>query len=368
MPVSWLNLSFLLIVHVGGLAAIAVYAAVHGVTPSAVIIGAILTTVTIWSISVGYHRLFAHRAFEAHPALRLFLLAFGAASFQTSAREWASKHRRHHSRVDSDLDPYDARRGFWYSHVGWVLRKDNPAIPMTPVRDLDADPLVRWQERYSFLIGGLVGFALPLLLGFACGDPWGGLIFGGFGRLIVVYQATFSINSLAHMLGSQPYSDRDSSRDSFVTALVSMGEGYHNFHHTFPRDYRNGVLPHQFDPSKWSVRVMAALGITRNLKRTPAPVILRARLHMEARRIERRRLHPVAYQRLEDARAAFDAALSRWSELLHRYETASTAVGIRWAGNARTLRDDLRGVKREVRTAMSEWRRLLRSPEFAFAT
>jgi stearoyl-CoA desaturase (delta-9 desaturase) len=197
---------------------------------------------------------------------------------------WAADHRRHHGRTDSDLDPYNAGRGFWYSHIGWVLRKPDPSIEPLSVRDLARDPLVIWQHRYYPFIGIAVGIVLPVLLGWAFGDPWGGFVVGAALRLLIVYHSTFAINSFAHRFGAQPYSDRNSSRDSLLIALVSMGEGYHNFHHAFPSDYRNGPLAHQFDPTKWVLRLLAVVGLARNLRRTPRSVILETRLRMDERR------------------------------------------------------------------------------------
>jgi stearoyl-CoA desaturase (delta-9 desaturase) len=281
LPVDWRNLSLLLLVHTAAIGGLAIYLPLHGLSLSALLIGLILTVVTIFAVSAGYHRLFSHRAYEAHPVLRFLLLGFGAGAFQNSALAWAADHRRHHGSTDSDLDPYDARRGFWYSHVGWVLRKTDPNIVPAPVRDLERDRLVVWQDRHYAYVGIGFGLVLPILLGLICGDVWGGFVMGAAVRLLIVYHATFAINSFAHLFGSQPYSSKNSARDSLLTALVSMGEGYHNFHHTFPADYRNGVRAHQFDPTKWILCTLSAFGVVRDLRRTPPPAILRARLRMK---------------------------------------------------------------------------------------
>jgi stearoyl-CoA desaturase (delta-9 desaturase) len=273
------------LVHVAALGGLALYLPLHGLSWAAVAIGAALTGITIFSISAGYHRLFSHRSYEAHPVLRLFLLFFGAGAFQNSVLVWAADHRRHHHRTDGDQDPYNARRGFWYSHLGWVVHKPEPGIVAAPVADLENDPLVSWQHRHYGWIGVAAGLVLPTLLGLAFGDPIGGFIVGAAVRLLLCYHATFAINSLAHMFGRQPYSDRNSARDSLMVALISMGEGYHNFHHAFPADYRNGVKGHHFDPTKWILRGLELLGIARNLRRTPPAAIARARSRMDERRL-----------------------------------------------------------------------------------
>jgi stearoyl-CoA desaturase (delta-9 desaturase) len=358
LPIEWPNVVFLAVVHLVGVLGAATYVAMAGVTWPVVALAAAWTVLTIFGISAGYHRLFSHRTYEAHPLFRLFLLAFGAAAFQNSVLAWAADHRRHHARTDSDLDPYDSRRGFWHAHVGWVLRKPDPTIPTANVSDLEADRWIRWQHRHHQLLGAVVGFLLPALLGLLVGDLWGGLLLGGFARLVFVYQVTFAVNSLAHKFGSQPYSDRDSARDSFLAALVTMGEGYHNFHHTFPGDYRNGVRRYQFDPTKWILSALSTVGVTRNLRRTPAPAVIRARVRMEERRLERAGVLPGrASEALQSARAAVDEALGRWNALLKRYEAARREAEARCSGALGRLRDDCVAARADVREALARWRR-----------
>lgn len=366
LPIDWRNVGLLTLVHLVAVGGLAIYVPAHGLSLAAVLIGAAFTVLTIFCISAGYHRLFAHRAYEAHPALRFLLLTFGAGAFQNTALAWVADHRRHHGRTDTDLDPYNARRGFWYAHIGWVLRKPDPAIEPAPVRDLERDPLVVWQDRYYPFIGVSSGVVLPTLLGLAFGDPWGGFIVGAAVRLMLVYHATFSINSFAHLIGKQPYSDKNSSRDSLVTALVSMGEGYHNFHHTFPADYRNGALAHQFDPTKWILRALAVVRLARNLRRTPRPAIVRARLRMDQRRLEQH-VSPAARERLERLHAAVDQAVSRWHDLVAQYETRKREASGQARAALANLRGEIRAAARELRECHAYWRRVVRSPAAAAA-
>jgi stearoyl-CoA desaturase (delta-9 desaturase) len=362
LPLDWRNIGLLTLVHVAAIGGLALYLSFHGLTAAAAVIGFVLTALTIFSISAGYHRLFSHRAYEAHPALRIFLLFFGAGAFQNSALAWAADHRRHHGRTDTDLDPYNARRGFWYSHIGWVLRKADPEIVPASVRDLERDPFVRFQSRHYAWVGVAAGLVLPTLLGLAFGDPLGGFVIGAAVRLLVTFHTTFAINSFAHYFGRQPYSDRTSARDSFVVALVSMGEGYHNFHHTFPADYRNGVRAHQFDPTKWVLRVLALLGVARNLRRTPVTAILKATLRMDEDRLAQIKVSSTARERIENLREAIHALAERFAISLSACEQARIDAG-RQA--LRTLRAELRAVQAELREAQAAWRRLLRSPELA---
>jgi stearoyl-CoA desaturase (delta-9 desaturase) len=357
LPLDWRNILLLGLVHTASVGGMALYLPLHGLSLSAVVLGAVLTALTIFSISAGYHRLFSHRAYQAHPVLRFVLVCLGAGAFQNSVLAWAADHRRHHGRTDSDLDPYDARRGFWYAHIGWVLRKPDPSIPPVPVRDLERDPLVRWQHRRYAYIGITVGIVLPVLLGWAFGDPWGGFVVGAAVRLLIVYHVTFAINSFAHHIGDQPYSDRNSSRDSLLTALVSMGEGYHNFHHTFPSDYRNGALPHQFDPTKWALRALATVGLASNLRRTPGPAIVRARLKMDEKRMAATVVAPAVHQALQSLRASVEHAVNRWHDLVAEYEAMrKSAQGREFL---RHLRAQIRDAANELRAAYARWKRAL---------
>jgi stearoyl-CoA desaturase (delta-9 desaturase) len=367
LPLDWINIVFLSGVHFLALAGLAVYLPVHGMTWSAAIIGIVTTTLTIFSISAGYHRLFSHRTYTAHPALSMTLLCIGAGAFQNTVLAWAADHRRHHARTDTDLDPYSAARGFWHSHIGWVLRKADPTVKPAPIKDLERDALCTFQHRHYPLLATTFGIVLPVLLGLLCGDVWGGFIMGVAVRLMVSYHATFSINSVAHWIGSQPYSDDSSARDSFVTALISMGEGYHNFHHTFPSDYRNGVRPHQWDPTKWMLNLFAALGLARKLRRTSHASILRARLRMDERRVAIERLSPDTREKLAQIRAAVDHALVRWNAAVARYEELKEQAGRQAREMMRLLRAELRAIGRELSEAYAAWQELLRSPELAQA-
>jgi stearoyl-CoA desaturase (delta-9 desaturase) len=234
------------------------------------------------AITGGYHRLFAHPTYKTVWPVRLFYLLFGAASVQNSALKWSADHREHHAETDEDHDPYNAQKGFWWSHIGWVLFLRERAISYRRVRDLVRDPLVRFQHRHYTAIALLFGAGLPFTAGMLWGDPFGALLCAGFLRLVVQWHATFAINSLAHQIGSQPYSTATSARDSWITALITFGEGYHNYHHRFQADYRNGVRWFHFDPTKWWVWTLSKFGLAWDLRRMPRDAIRRARKAADA--------------------------------------------------------------------------------------
>ena len=244
------------------------------------------------SITLGYHRLFSHLSFKAKWPVRLFTLIFGATAMENSALEWCSDHRRHHKHTDDDDDPYNIQLGFLHAHIGWVVfRPIGGDVPLTNVNDLKADPLVRWQHKWWGVIGIVVGFGLPALIGYLAEGGIGaaaGLLIGGVARLVMVHHMTFFINSLCHTLGGQPYSNRCSAKDSWFMSLFTFGEGYHNFHHEFQHDYRNGVKPWQFDPTKWSIRVLEKLGLASNLRRVPNETIAVAEILETQRQLDER--------------------------------------------------------------------------------
>jgi len=224
------------------------------------------------SITAGYHRLFSHRTHKAAWPMRLFYALFGAAAFQNSAIKWCSDHRRHHLKTDEEEDPYSVKKGFMWAHMGWVMVDQGEEI-VEHIEDLQDDKILAWQDRHIFLIGFLVGIVLPGVVGFlAIGGMHGflgGMIYGGFLRVVVVHHATFLINSAAHTWGTQPYSTANTSRDSPILSFFTFGEGYHNFHHTFQADYRNGHKWYHWDPSKWWIKVASWIGMTKDLHRIP---------------------------------------------------------------------------------------------------
>ena len=225
------------------------------------------------SITAGYHRLFSHRTHKAKWPLRLFYALFGAGAFQNSAIKWCSDHRRHHLVTDTDDDPYSVLKGFFWAHIGWVMVAGEEEARVEKVDDLENDPILAFQDRYVFVLGFLVGMVFPGLLGYAflggLAGFLGGFIWGGLFRVVIVHHATFLINSAAHTWGTQPYSTANTSRDSPFLSLLTYGEGYHNFHHTFQADYRNGHRWYHFDPSKWWINFFAFLRLNHGLKSTP---------------------------------------------------------------------------------------------------
>lgn len=232
------------------------------------------------SITGGYHRLWAHRAYEAHPALKWFFAFWGAGALQNSILIWAADHRRHHRHVDdNEKDPYSAGRGLWFSHIGWMLREYNTNEPdFSNAKDLQRDPIVMWQHNHYVALTLFMNLGLPLLLGIWHGDIIGTVLLVGLLRLVVNHHVTFFINSLAHYWGTRPYTESNSARDNGFLAFLTYGEGYHNYHHIFQADYRNGIRWWQWDPTKWMIALCEKVGLASKLNRVSDFKIQRAML------------------------------------------------------------------------------------------
>ncbi len=287
-PIMWLPATVLIGTFIVAITAVPWYGFTHGYSWGNWLAFAVILWFNGLSITAGYHRLFAHNTYKAHPLLKWFFALFGASATQNSILIWTSGHRRHHRHVDdNDHDPYSANRGFWFSHIGWMLR-DYPTgrIDFSNVPDLQRDPIVTFQHRHYAALAVGMNLAPALLLGFITGDIWGYLLLAGFLRLVVNHHVTFFINSLAHYWGKQPYTDENTARDNFWLALVTYGEGYHNFHHLFQTDYRNGVRWWQFDPTKWLINIARWLGLAQELNRVPDFKIQKALLDMQFKRAQ----------------------------------------------------------------------------------
>ncbi len=322
------------------LAAVPWYGIAHGYSTAAWVAFTLFLGANGMAITCGYHRLFAHCTYEAHPILKVAYLLFGAMALQNSALNWAANHRVHHRFIDDpERDPYCARRGFWFSHIGWMLRSYPSGEPdHSVVRDLQRDPLVMWQHRHYLLLALTTNFVPPLLVGYLTGDVWGVFLLAGVLRLVASHHFTFFINSLAHMWGSQPYTDENTARDNPVVALLTYGEGYHNFHHMFAHDYRNGLRWWQWDPSKWFISSMSVVGLTRNLKRVPWFRIQRALLDNQFQRAQRRLASLPGRAHIEQLRAriaeeyeTFSKTVAEWANLRDQWlEDTKRAMVERW--------------------------------------
>ncbi|MDC0545489.1 fatty acid desaturase [Gammaproteobacteria bacterium] len=327
-PINWTNMLIFSLTPLLALTLVPVYGYLYGYDSFEWIIFTLLFVYSGISITAGYHRLWSHKTYKAHPILRVFLAFGGALALQNDILNWASDHRRHHRHVDDNKkDPYSAGRGFWFSHIGWILRNyESASDDFSNVQDLKRDPIVMWQHRNYLSLVLLANIALPAFLGFINGDIIAGLLLGGLLRLVINHHTTYLINSLAHMWGKQTYSNQVSARDNPFLALITFGEGYHNYHHTFQWDYRNGVKWWHFDPTKWIINLLSRVGLTYGLKRCSLEQIEKTKLdfqyHLAIQKCEQLNISNNWKEKLEVEYEQFLKTLQAWTD--HRqawYET-----------------------------------------------
>jgi stearoyl-CoA desaturase (delta-9 desaturase) len=361
--VNWINTIFLLGTFLVALVGTPWYIVTHGLGwPET------LTFFFIWlavglSITAGYHRLFSHKTYQAAWPVRLALLIFGAGALENSVANWAADHRIHHTHVDHDRDPYNIQKGFWWAHIGWIFFQAEE-IPRSVVADLMEDPLVRWQDRWYRWIGIGVAFGIPLVVGLLTGNVLGCLLIGGVLRVVVSHHGTFFINSLCHYIGRQPYSREHSARDSAVMAVLAFGEGYHNYHHSFPFDYRNGIRAWHFDPAKWLIYVLSHVGLVRDLRRASDTAVLKAKVDIQFETAKERIASGVSTwreqqeARLHDTYVSLQAKLQNLLTVQRRGFKALLPEGVETASHS--LEERLSVLHRELDESLADWKRTLR--------
>ncbi len=238
-----------------------------GVTYQAIAICLALYWLRIFAIGAGYHRYFSHRAYKTSRAFQFVLAFLAQSSAQKSVLWWAAMHRHHHLYSDTETDIHSPRhKGFVYSHVGWIFSRSNDQVDLNKIADFARYPELKWLHRYEWVS--------PLLLALSCYaiGGWPGLVVGFFWSTVLVYHATFCINSLAHVCGRRRYLTADDSRNNWPLALVTMGEGWHNNHHAYQSSVRQGFLWWEIDVTFYILKALAALGLVWNLKMPPEEV------------------------------------------------------------------------------------------------
>jgi stearoyl-CoA desaturase (delta-9 desaturase) len=248
--------------------------------------GMYLTTAV--GVTVGYHRLFTHRAFETTRPVRFVLAVLGSMAVEGPLLKWVAMHRRHHQHSDSAGDPHSPHHhgeglrgliaGAWHAHVGWLFDRDPEDLPRY-VGDLQSDPLLRRVSR-SWTVWSALGLALPAVLGGLITWTWTGVllgfIWGGLVRIFLVHHVTWSVNSVCHLWGTRPFNSHDESRNNPIFGVIGLGEGWHNNHHAFPTSARHGLRWWEFDASYWIIRGLELCGLARKVK-VPAADALRRR-------------------------------------------------------------------------------------------
>jgi stearoyl-CoA desaturase (delta-9 desaturase) len=223
----------------------------------------LLYAVRMFGVTGGYHRYFSHRTYKTSRVFQFLLALLAQSSVQKGALWWAAHHRTHHKNSDAEGDPHDSRRGFWYSHVGWIL-DHNDGTDYRKVRDLAKYPELVFLNEFPHFSVVALAVLVYVFLG------WSG-VFIAFGlSTVLLWHGTFTINSLAHMIGKPRYASGDQSKNSLLLALITLGEGWHNNHHYFQGSTRQGFFWWEIDVTYYVIRLLGAVGLVWDIKAPPA--------------------------------------------------------------------------------------------------
>lgn len=311
------------------------------------------------SITMGYHRLWSHKTFEAHPVLEKILLLISASAFQGSALKWSSDHRIHHRFEDTDKDPYNIRRGFWHAHMGWMMKHETVSLPVN-APDLEKNRWIKNQHDYYGFWSIGVGFLFPMFIGYLLGNAFLGLVIGGGLRIFLTQQSTFLVNSLSHTHGQTSYSSLKSARDSILVAVLTHGEGYHNFHHQFQMDYRNGIRWYHWDPTKWSIQLAYWIGLAEKLKTVKFSEILKARLQTQTEKFYNSKFYE---EQLAPVKERIIQSQIRFEQLKNEFEQMKLEYKAAGKERLELLKTEMKLAQIELQSNLKKWKILLRSAE-----
>ena len=238
-----------------------------GAPRSALLLCAATYGLRVFGITGGYHRYFAHKSYKTSRAFQLVLAVLGCSATQKGPLWWCGTHRRHHAFTDREGDPHSPRDGFWYAHQGWVFDPHWGGTPRDMIRDFARYPELEWLNRWHVVP--------PLALAVLCYAIGGfaGLVWGYSVSTVALWHATYSVNSIAHLFGSRRYETSDTSRNNWLVALLTLGEGWHNNHHHYQASARNGFRWWEVDVTYYALRALAAVGLVWDLRQPPAAVL-----------------------------------------------------------------------------------------------
>lgn len=350
---DWVNITFILGYHLGLAIALPWYLLNYTPRLGTIISSVALLFLTGIGVTAGYHRYYSHRAYKASKPVELFLLFFGTMATQGSVLQCSWDHRKHHQYVDTDKDPYSINRGFLQAHMLWMFSKREKVTPQK-VPDLAKDKLLFFQHKYYGILFLATNFLAFTMIGLAFNDLLGAFMISWWTRQLVSHHTTWFINSLAHTWGSKRYTKELSAVDNFIIALLTYGEGYHNYHHTFATDYRNGIRWYHFDPTKWFIWTMSKIRLARNLKKVKHPSIYK-RLLNEDRKLMLDHLKKVVFvkrghveNKIEEISGNISARVQEFYELKEQYK----------ARKAKSIKLKLKKARKDLRYQWRSWNRL----------
>lgn len=242
-----------------------------GVSLRDLLICVTLYVVRMFGVTAGYHRYFSHRTYKMGRVAQFFMALLATSSFQKGVLWWAANHRQHHRHSDQEQDLHSPRqKGFWWSHVGWILSLRYQYIDYSGVKDLARFPELRVLDKYHWIPGVLLGAAVFLIFG------WSGLVVGFIWSTVLLWHGTFTINSLSHIFGKRRYNTTDDSRNNWFLALITLGEGWHNNHHFFCASTRQGFFWWEIDITYYVLKLFQWMHLVRDLKEPPAFIVHKA--------------------------------------------------------------------------------------------
>ncbi|MDO8827823.1 acyl-CoA desaturase [Methylophaga sp.] len=269
--IDWLRVVPFIVLHLACLAVLVV-----GVSTVAVVTAVVLYLVRMFAITAFYHRYFAHKSFKTSRPVQFLFALIGASATQRGPLWWAAHHRQHHRHADQAADPHSPKQGFLWSHMGWFLSGKHYRADYKLVPDWQRFAELRWLDRFDLMVPVLLAIVLfisgVLLEKFAPGlgtNGWQMLVWGYFISTVVLLHATLLINSLAHRVGKKRYQTGDESRNNFVLALLTLGEGWHNNHHHYPVSARQGFYWWEVDFSYYVLKLMRKSGLIWDVKTVP---------------------------------------------------------------------------------------------------
>lgn len=328
------------------------------------IAAAIILYISGLAITVGYHRLYSHSTFKTNKYVEGVILFFGSMATQGSALKWSCDHRRHHAFVDTDRDPYSIKKGFMHAHMFWLFRKTEP-LDQKVVADLYRNKLVLFQHKYYPFLMVLTNIIATLLVGYILNDYLGALVITWGIRLFFLHHFSWFINSIAHTFGSQSFSQEHTAVDNYLISLVTFGEGYHNYHHTFANDYRNGIKWYHFDPSKWVIWTLSKLRLATGLRRISSYRI-RERMVIETKEMLIAKLKTLWFdnkksleERIENLTEDLLSKLSEIKALATEYNT-SKKEGI-CKSQLKSLKNKLKILEKNLHAEWESWQKFAKA-------
>ncbi|KAL5278543.1 SCD family protein [Megaselia abdita] len=250
--------------------------------PEVYFFGQLFGTTVGMGVTAGAHRLWSHRAYKARFPMRVVLMILQTIAFQNCIYEWCRDHRTHHKFSDTDADPHNSKRGFFFSHIGWLMLRKHPDVKekgkQIDLSDLETDPVVMFQKKYYLIMMPLLAFAFPTVLAhYIFGmNYWYSFVTVGVLRYVMSLHYTWMINSVAHTFGNRPFDEKVSATDSLTTSIIACGEGWHNYHHVFPWDYKAAELGgFSTNFTCWLIDQCAKIGQAYDLKTASAEIVKR---------------------------------------------------------------------------------------------